>query len=106
MRAGKLDRVVQLQHQVLGSRSSTGERATTYTTYATVRAGKKDLRGRELYAANQVQAEVSTVFEIRYRDDVLRTDRIVCEGVNYNVRHVAEIGRGRGLEVHTTALVS
>lgn len=106
MRAGQLDRRVELQHRVLGSRSASGEQAVTYATYATVWAGKRDLRGREYYAANQMNAEASTAFTMRYRSDVLATDRIVLDGMNYNVRHIAEIGRRQGLEIQTTAPVS
>lgn len=107
MQAGRLDRRIELQHRVLGSRSASGQQAVTYETYATVWAGKKDLRGREYYAANQMNAEISTQFRLRWRSDVLATDRIVCEGVSYNIRPpIAEIGRREGLEILATATVS
>jgi SPP1 family predicted phage head-tail adaptor len=104
MRAGSLDRRIELQHRTL-TQNAQHENIESFATYATVWAGKADLVGREFFAAEQVQAETATKFRLRYRDDVLLTDRLVCNGVTYDLKHVAEIGRREGLEIIATAKV-
>jgi SPP1 family predicted phage head-tail adaptor len=99
MRAGSLDRRVELQHRVLGARTARGSQVETYETYATVWARKQDLTGREYFAAQGMNAEGSTKFVIRFREDVLETDRVLFNGRSYNVRNIAELGRREGLEL-------
>lgn len=99
MQAGKLDRQVVLQHRTEASIDSNGERSFTWSTYATVRAQRLDLIGREYFATRQLQSEVSTRFRIRYRSDVLVTDRLQSDGRNFDIHSVAEIGRKEGLEI-------
>jgi len=53
-----------------------------------------------------MNAEVTTRFSIRYRADVLVTDRIVLDGVSYDIRQKAEIGRRQGLNLMTTAPIT
>jgi SPP1 family predicted phage head-tail adaptor len=106
MRSGALDRLVELKHQVMTKNSTTGEDVESFTTYATVYAGKRDVRGREFFAAQQLNSEVSTVWQIRYRTDVMMTDRLVIDGLDYNVISIAEIGRREGLEIMATAVRS
>ena len=98
MRIGKLDRRATLQRRVL-TPNTQNEQVESWTDYATVWAEKLDLRGREFYAANQEQGEVTTKFRIRYRSDVLMTDRIVCDGLTYDITSIAEVGRRQVLEL-------
>jgi SPP1 family predicted phage head-tail adaptor len=105
MDAGRLDRRIELRRQVLTLDESTGQTVESWpTAYATVWAEKADLRGREFFAANQVNSEITTLFRIRHRTDVLATDRIVCDGLSYNINPPAEIGRRDGLEIMATAV--
>lgn len=105
MRLGLLDRRATLQHRVR-TPNEHREDVITYATYATVWAGKVDLRGREFFAAQQVNAEATVKITVRYRGDIVPTDRIVLDGLNFNVLHVAEIPRRRGIEVLATAPVT
>lgn len=104
MQAGRLDRRVELQHRVLTRNTTTGEEVVTYVTYASVWAGKRDMRGREFYAAQQVNSDVTTAWQIRHRADVVATDVLVHEGLQYNIVGIAEIGRRDGLELQATAV--
>jgi SPP1 family predicted phage head-tail adaptor len=106
MQAGSLDRRIDLQRRSL-TLNAQHENIESFATYATVWASKEDQgsRGREFFAAQQVQAELSTKFVIRHRSDVLLIDRIVCEGITYDVKSVAEIGRRKGLAILATAKV-
>ena len=106
MRAGELDRRVTLQHRELSDADTQGERTETFVTYATVWAKKREVTERERFTAQQVQAELDAIFTIRYRNDVLATDRLICEGRTYNIRPGREIGRREGLDLAATAVVS
>lgn len=103
MRAGKLDRLVSLYHRVL-TQDAQGEQIATYpTAYGQVWAEKLDQRAREYFAAQGTQAEATTRFRIRWRSDVLMTDRVALDGVNYDIVQISEIGRRQGLELFVTS---
>ena len=104
MQAGKMDRRITLLRRTL-TRNAQGEQVNTFTEYATVWAEKRDVTGREYFAAQQVIAENTARFFIRYRDDVALTDRISYAGRTYDLTHVAELGRQDGLEIIAFARV-
>lgn len=105
MQAGKLDRLVSLQHRTL-TRNASGENVTTYAAFDSVWAGKRDLRGREYFSAQQTNAELQATWTIRWRDDVTVTDRLVDDsGATFDITHVAEIGRRKGLDLFCRAVV-
>lgn len=99
MRAGRLDRRLTLQSRTLAAPNARGEKIPSYSTLATVWGGRRDVSGREFVSAGQLHSEASTRFEIRYRSDLTPIHRVVCEGVTYDIVHVAEIGRRKGLEL-------
>jgi SPP1 family predicted phage head-tail adaptor len=98
MEAGKLDRRIRIDERTVVQDGIGGE-TETWVERATVWAEKRDLSGRELILAQQEAATATTRFVIRFRDDVAQTDRIVYDGVNHDIQHIAEIGRGEGLEI-------
>lgn len=105
MRAGTLDRFVTLQHRTLGAVDAYGATAETYAQYAQVWAGKRELSGQEGVTARVVGSSVTTLFRIRYRSDVVATDRLICDGVTYElVAPAVEIGKRDGLELLARAL--
>lgn len=93
MRNGSRNKLITLQHRSVAAADANGTKRQSFTDYATVWAEKIDAGGREFFNAGQEQAEIATRFKIRYRSDVLITDRISFEGLNYNVTHIQEIGR-------------
>lgn len=96
MRAGTLDRRLTIKAPVDGQ-DSMGGPTVTYTTLATVWAEKQDKGGREFMAAQQVNAEVTTQFRIRYRSDVTPEHRVTCDGLDFDILYVNEVGRRDGL---------
>ncbi len=97
--AGALDRRLLIE-QNTGGVSSAGAPLETWATLATVWAGKRDISGREVFAAGQDMAEIaSTRFIIRHRSDVTAAMRVTVDGVVYDITHIAEIGRREGLEL-------
>jgi SPP1 family predicted phage head-tail adaptor len=103
MRAGKIDRLVVLQTKSV-TRNAVNEEVVDWNTLATVWAERRDLRGREYFQAQQVNAEISAVFRIRYRTDVTATMRLVESGKAYElVAPPVEIGRREGLDLMCAA---
>lgn len=99
MKAASLDRRVTIQSRTAAQSSTTGEVTYTWTDVATVWAEVIDLRGREFFAARQVQSDITTRFRIRYRSDVTVLNRLSYDGGTYNIRQVSQIGRKHGLEI-------
>lgn len=77
MRAGKLRQQIIIQ-QATETRTSTGAIITTWSTLATVRASKEDLKGREYFQAQQIQTLANARFVIRYLETVRAKMRILC----------------------------
>lgn len=104
MRAGDLDRQVTLQHVTVAAADANGSKAQTFADYATVWAQKIDAGGREFFSAGQEQAEIDTRFKIRYRSDVLITDRLTVDGLTYEINHIQELGRREGQMLFASAI--
>lgn len=101
---GKMDRRISLQHRSVANADANRSKAQTFAEYATVWAEKIDAGGREFFAGGQEQAEIATRFRIRFRDDVLITDRISFESLSYDVTHIQELGRSDGLMLFAAAI--
>ncbi|MEO8224127.1 MAG: phage head closure protein, partial [Gammaproteobacteria bacterium] len=76
MRSGKLKFQVTLQRRV-DTQADSGQVGFSYTDIATVMADIMPGRGREFFAAAQIQAESIAEIKIRYRDDIDSTCRVV-----------------------------
>lgn len=81
------------------TKDSYGEEIIAWTPLLTVWASKADERGREYLASNVERAETRTLFRVRWRSDLKAQDRLICEGIDYDIEGIAEIGRRRGLEL-------
>lgn len=106
MRAGDLDREITLQHVTVAAADVNGSRSQSFTDYATVWSEKIDAGGREFFGGGQVQSELATRFKIRYRTDVVPTDRITFGSASYNITHIQELGRREGLMLFATAVIN
>lgn len=104
IRAGDLDRRISIQRATLAEDPTFGEMVATWSTVATVSAAVRQVSGREFLSAEVTAAERRAVFVIRYRADVLTTDRVVYLGHPFDIREVREIGRREGLEIHAEAV--
>lgn len=91
IRAGSLTEQVLIQR-----RSSTldaaGEQLATWSTVYTRRAELQQTPGRELYAAASKNGRVPSVFKLRAGLDVSPADRVVCDGVVYEIGSVVADG--------------
>lgn len=104
MRAGSLDRRLTILRRTL-ARNDYGEQVEEYDTLDTVWASKLDTTGRELFAAKGTIGENSTRFRIRYRSDLVLTDRLSYNDTEYDITQISELGRKDGLELVAVARV-
>jgi SPP1 family predicted phage head-tail adaptor len=87
--AGKLRHTIKIQAKTLTT-DSYGGPVETWADVASVPASAEPLQGRELAAAQTVNAETTTRFHIRYRSGVIPANRIVFESKYYNITSVID----------------
>ena len=98
MKAGDLDQRITLQSRSVTT-DATGQDTITWIDVATVWAQCQALRGREFFAAAQVQQEQSVKVRIRYRADVTQTMRLMWQGNPHDITGVIPVGRKEMLEI-------
>lgn len=76
MQRGRLRHKVTIQQRV-ETQDASGEVLESYTGFLTTFASIEALSGRELFAAQQVQSEVSTRIRIGFRPGVKETMRVL-----------------------------
>jgi len=88
MRAGTLRHRVTVEHKT-ETRDDYGGVTTTWTTFAaSVPAAILPLSGREFFAAEAQQSEVSAKIVMRQLAGLLPSMRIVHDGQQYNIRAI------------------
>ncbi|RCW85439.1 phage head closure protein [Phyllobacterium bourgognense] len=98
MRAGKLDKRIELQRETQIVKPS-GSVVKEWQTFATIRAEVVQQSASE-YLTGFGEAETNTViFRIRYVADISTDDRVFYSGKPYDLKEIKEIGRRRGLEL-------
>jgi SPP1 family predicted phage head-tail adaptor len=100
VRAGQLDRKIEIQRYAPNRDETSGEIVPGWATLYTVWASKKQQSGREAIRAEQLVASQTVVFTIRYKD-VQPKDRVLFEGRYYDIKSINELGRKEGLELIT-----
>lgn len=103
MQAGKLNQRVTIQ-QYSATRASNGEEVKSWSTVATVWASVEPLSGRELLAARDVRADVTTRIRIRYRTGITPKMRATMGSATYEISEVIDRSlQHRELELLCTA---
>lgn len=87
MRIGTLRDRVTIQ-SATKSQDATGAIVNTWAEFATVWASIEPLSGREFFAANQVQSNVSTRIRIRYLANVTAAMRVKNGNDYYDIQAV------------------
>lgn len=104
MRAGKLDRTINLErgtHVV----DDFGTPVYSWTPLAApMRAQVVEASTSEFIRNFGASSENVTVFRTRWIDGVTLADRVVAGGVTFDIKDIKEIGRRRGLELRCVAL--
>lgn len=106
MQAGQLDRRVQFLRAALvddGYQTAPGP----YTAHgAPVWAAKVEVSDAERFRAGTVEPVITTRFQVRwsaFTAGIERSDRLTCEGREYAIVGIKELGRREGLEISTVA---
>ncbi len=99
MNAGRLRHRIRIQTPT-AARNGYGEQIITWTTLATVWAAVEPLRGRELYDAEQVQAEISHRVRIRPYPGVTPQMRVLFDSRVLMIETVINVEeRGRDMQL-------
>jgi head-tail adaptor len=102
MQAGALDRPVQFRRATMHD-DGLGEVEDWLNYGGPVWASKHDVSDAERWRSGEVQAHVTTRFVVRWSPftaGLTPRDRLVCEGREYEISGIKEVGgRRRGLEI-------
>lgn len=90
--AGKLNKRVTIERAVSGSPAvnAYGEPVVIWDEVDVVWSSVEPLTGREFWAQQQVQSEITVRFRIRYRDDILNGMRIVYNSAYYMIKSIID----------------
>lgn len=103
--AGQMDRRITIRRATTAT-NDFGEAVPTWCDLVTVWASKEDIRDSERFQAQEVGADRTTRFRIRYSQavaDVTPKDTIVYDGRTYNIVATKELGRRVGIEITASA---
>jgi len=96
---GMLRESVELQRQETVSIGG-GATEISYVTYATARGFMKPLSGGERLYAERLDAQTRNRLILRYRSDIVESDRAVIRGRAYNITWINNLEfRNRWLEI-------
>lgn len=108
MRASSLDRRILIQKPIKERDQFNNLVITGWTNFISVRASKKDVSDSEKIAAQEVGAEITTRFQVRWNSliaNVDAKDQLICEGKTYQIVGIKELGRRLGREITATARI-
>lgn len=86
---------LRIEQRSISGRAANGEDVYAWVLVATLWGKFTPLRGRELIAAKQQQAEVVASFSVYYRSDIVPEMRVVFRGMAYDIESVIDIGGRR-----------
>lgn len=104
MHAGKLDRRITFQSRKVERLRSGAAKQAQYEDAFTVWAAVKEVRATERFLSMQTNALVDMEFWVRFRNDILKTMRVVFNGRYFNIFQIEEIGRGKWLKIVGTEI--
>lgn len=106
MQAGKLDRRIQLLTVSEEVDASGGPKEVVTPYGPKIWARAYDLTGREFIAAQQINAEITTKFTVRFRSDITTRMRVQWRDRQYDIVAIPEVGsRDDGLDILARARV-
>jgi SPP1 family predicted phage head-tail adaptor len=103
MRAGKLDRIINIERKS-ETVSDSGSVVAAWTEIAKTRAEIVNASADEFLTGFGEAERGTTIFRIRYRAGITTADRIKFDGTAHDIKEIIEIGRRRGLEIRAVAV--
>lgn len=98
IRSGNLDREITITRQT-ETVSESGGVSKVWTPLHTLRAEKVEFTATETLEAFGNANAGQVVFTMRYVDGIKVADRVLCDGVNFEIEAITELGRRHGLEL-------
>lgn len=89
MRAGDLNKRVTIERRAT-TQDTFGGQDATWSTVAVVWAGIQPMTGRELFAAQSVESEVTTQIVMRYQAGITAKMRVNYSGRLFNIHAVLD----------------
>ncbi len=92
MKSGDLNKRIVIQEKTVGSPAvdAFGQPSVVWQDLHTVWAAVEPLTGREFWAQQQFQSELTTKFRIRYLTDITTEMRIRYAGKTYMIKSVID----------------
>ena len=98
MQPAKMDRRISIVRRAQ-SQNEYGEIIFSDVLLATVWANVTPIGGKETFMASQIVPEAKFKILIRYRNDFDTSYKVIFNSTEYDIAHIAEIGRKDGLEI-------
>jgi SPP1 family predicted phage head-tail adaptor len=98
MEIGQLDRRITLKSYT-SSQNDYGEMIDTYDTGTTVWAAVRFGSGNERMVADKATVVGDVIFTIRFRAGLTEKTRIVWDGINWDIQHIAYLGRRQFIDI-------
>ena len=106
MEAGALDHRIEFRRSTLTD-DGFGQVQAAPSAIGTVWASKQDISDGERFRAGMTSADITTRFQVRWSPfaaTIVPGDSIRCDGRNYSIVGIKEMGRRIGLEITTSAV--
>lgn len=94
---GRYDKRIQIQSR--GITRSNGEDVLAYTTVASRWASYEPVSGREMMQSQQVQAEGTVRWRMRYYSGLTTTHRILWGSRVFDINHIVDLERDDRMEL-------
>ncbi len=104
MRAGMFDRRISIERHSGALNAMNELDPNGWAEVATMAADVREEYGREFLQRDQVLSVRRAIFTIRRLGNVTTADRVVFEGIRFNILGRREIGRREAYELHCEAV--
>lgn len=100
---GRLDRKIKIQAPT-ESRDAGGGVVQTFSDVAEVWAEVRPVTSSERFATEAIHSARASVFRVHFINDLSSKCRILYDGLVFEIKGIAEIGRRVGLEITGEAI--
>lgn len=102
MRLGQRNKRITIMRQGATTRNSMNEIVGDFEEFGKFWASRLKQKPTESWKAGQTAAQVESVFEVRFTNraaTITASDRLICEGREFEIIGVTENGRRDGIEI-------
>lgn len=102
MRLGKLNKRITIRRAGAATRNALNEPIASWSDFGSFMAEQIDQRPTESWKAGQTAAQAERAWRIRWSDraaTITPRDRLVCDGREFEIIGVMEIGRRAAIQI-------